>query len=145
MQAALILSSLSGHWTELAVGALVFVVSLVGSVLLAAYMLCHIPRDYLRSPDSNPFPIAEGRPPWQRTLARVGKNLGGAALIVLGVVLSLPGMPGQGVLTILVGLMLLDLPVMHRLERWLLARPSVLRGANKLRERRGCPPLDPMP
>ena len=40
----------------------------------------------------------------------IGKNILGLFLVALGVVLSLPGVPGQGLLTILLGIMLLDFP-----------------------------------
>ena len=49
-------------------------------------------------------------------------------------------LPGQGILTILAGIMLLDFPGKHRLLRWIVAHPQVLRTLNWLR-RRGHPPL----
>ena len=42
---------------------------------------------------------------------------------------------------VLIGLMLLDLPWVRRLERWLLARPTVLTPINRLRKRFGKPPF----
>jgi hypothetical protein len=62
-------------------------------------------------------------------------------LVTLGVVLSLPGVPGQGLLTILIGVMLVDLPGKRRFERWLLGRPHVLAGVNRLRARFRQPPI----
>jgi hypothetical protein len=50
-------------------------------------------------------------------------------------------MPGQGVLTILAGLLLMDVPGKRRIERRLLARPGVLSRVNWLRARFGRPPL----
>jgi len=79
----------------------------------------------------------------RRAVVRVFKNLLGVALVVAGVLLSLPGVPGQGLLTILLGLMLIDTPRVRRLERKLLARPAVLGPINKLRKRFGKLPLDP--
>jgi hypothetical protein len=58
-------------------------------------------------------------------------------------VLSIPGIPGQGVLTMLVGVLLLDFPQRQRLERALLGRPGVLPALNRLRARFGRPPLRP--
>jgi hypothetical protein len=40
----------------------------------------------------------------------IGKNALGVLLVAIGVVLSIPGVPGQGLLTILLGVMLLDFP-----------------------------------
>lgn len=69
------------------------------------------------------------------------KNLFGAVLVALGVVLSLPGVPGPGIPTILIGVMLLDFPGKRRLERWLISLPTILRMINRLRRWFGKPPL----
>jgi hypothetical protein len=78
-------------------------------------------------------------------LARVGRNLVGLALILVGLLLALPGVPGQGVITVLIGLMLVDFPGRRRLERRLAAWPGVLTAMNRLRARFGRPPLTPPP
>jgi hypothetical protein len=71
----------------------------------------------------------------------VGKNLLGFVLVVAGVLMSLPGVPGQGVLTILMGVMLIDFPGKHRAERWLVTRRPVLAAVNRMRARVGREPL----
>jgi hypothetical protein len=43
--------------------------------------------------------------------------------------------PGQGILTILIGVMLLDFPGRRWLELKLLARPSVINAINRIRAR----------
>jgi hypothetical protein len=82
-----------------------------------------------------------GRLQW--TVGRVGRNLAGIVLIVVGAALSIPGVPGQGVLTMLAGVFLVDFPQRRRLERALIARPGVLPRLNRLRARFGRPPLQP--
>jgi hypothetical protein len=69
------------------------------------------------------------------------KNLLGATLVVLGAVLSLPGMPGQGLLTILAGILLLDFPGKRGLLFKMLSRPTLLRSINRLRAIFSRPPL----
>ena len=81
------------------------------------------------------------KPPLVRGLGIVGKNLLGLVLIALGIVLSLPGVPGQGLLTVLVGVVLLDIPGKHRLVRYFANRPGVLRGINRFRSWFGRPPM----
>lgn len=54
-----------------------------------------------------------------RTVKWLLRNVLGYALIALGVVLSIPLVPGQGLLTILVGLSLADWPGKQRFFRWL--------------------------
>jgi len=49
--------------------------------------------------------------------------------------------PGQGVMTLLVGLLLMNFPGKYRMERWLVMRPGVLRALNWLRRRRGQRPF----
>jgi hypothetical protein len=126
---------------EIAFGIAIFVLSLIGSLAVAAFVLCRLPEDYLRR-DESAF-VQDGRPLWKRALIVVGKNLLGGLLVVLGIVLSLPGVPGQGVLTILTGVLLLDIPGKKALERWLFKKPSVLRAINRLRARFGRPALLP--
>ena len=50
-------------------------------------------------------------------------------------------LPGQGLLTLLVGFLLVDAPGKYRLERWLVSRKAVLRPINWLRRRKGRQPL----
>ncbi len=79
--------------------------------------------------------------PAVRISLRIGKNLLGIGVIVAGIVLSLPGIPGQGVLTILIGLMLVDFPGKRRFELWLIRRPRIGRTINRVRRRFGAEPL----
>lgn len=91
--------------------------------------------------------FVEEHPFWQgssrlvRWLGIVGKNLLGWAIVALGVALSIPGVPGQGALTILIGLVLVDFPGKRRLVRMLARKPWIQRSLNSLRRRFGRPPL----
>jgi len=125
---------------QLAVGFALFAATLLGSLAAAAYILVKMPPDYLQSPENVPF--WPGRPAWQRTMARVGKNLLGVVLVATGIVLSLPGVPGQGILTVLIGVMLLDFPGKRRVERRIIGYPRVLSSVNRLRARFGRAPLE---
>jgi hypothetical protein len=77
-----------------------------------------------------------------RVLHAIGRNVGGAILILLGIAMSLPGIPGQGFLTIIIGITLLDIPGKRRLERRLIARPRFLQLINRMRARFSRPPLE---
>ena len=91
--------------------------------------------------------VDEGRwfwvqhPPLVRWAGIIGKNLLGVVIIAVGIVLSLPGIPGQGLLTILVGALLLDVPGKRRLMRAIVQRPRLLSPLNRLRAWFGRPPL----
>jgi hypothetical protein len=69
------------------------------------------------------------------------KNLSGAALVVLGLIMSVPGIPGSGIITIALGLMLLDFAEKRRWARWVISRPPILRAANGLRRKYEKPPF----
>jgi hypothetical protein len=70
-----------------------------------------------------------------RPATLVVKNVIGAVLLVAGLVMLV--VPGQGLLTIAVGLMLVDFPGKFRLERWLATRRPVWKAINWLRARAG--------
>jgi hypothetical protein len=111
------------------------------SFVAVAVAIVRLPEDYFSRPDPSVQHMRTS------TLRRIARNLLGILLIAVGVVLSVPGIPGQGVLTILLGVMLVDFPGRHKAERWLVSRPGVLAAMNKLRRRLGKPPLrePPMP
>lgn len=101
------------------------------SLLLLPVMFAKMPADYFASPAT---PAGRGI---ANRLARIVKNLLGVLLLLLGIAMLV--LPGQGLLTILWALILLDFPGKHRCERWLVQRPQVLRALNSLRSRAGRP------
>jgi hypothetical protein len=137
------LTYLSAHRAEAQLGLGLFALSLFGNLAAVAFVLVRMPEDYLDTPEAAPF--WPGRPAWARAAAKLGKNLLGVLLVALGVLLSLPGIPGQGVLTILIGVVLLDIPGKRRIERRLLGGPTVLAAVNRLRARFGRGPLHVSP
>ena len=54
----------------------------------------------------------------KRTIVWLIRNIIGTALIVAGLILSLPGVPGPGILTILIGLGVLDFQKKQKLIGW---------------------------
>ena len=129
--------SLTAGRAALVVG--LFLLSLGLSFAAIAVVMVKIPANYFSShyvqdflPDS----------PWLvRWGAVVAKNLLGVFLVGLGIILSLPGVPGQGFLTILLGLIMLDIPGKRPLEAWIIKRPPVLSAVNNFRARYNKPPL----
>jgi hypothetical protein len=126
-------------WTRLLLAVGLFAATFVTSLLVIGTLLVQLPPTFFL--DSHPRQLWPDHHPVVRWAATILKNLLGVTLIVLGAVLSLPGVPGQGLLTILVGLVLLDFPGKRRLERAILRRPAVLRRVNHLRARFDRPAL----
>ena len=114
-------------------GLLIFVLTFGANLAIVSLVLVKLPATYFKRSHKRKFLAT--RPPIIRWLAIIGKNLLGVVLVVVGILLSLPGVPGQGILTILLGVMLLDFPGRPRLEHWLVSRPRILRTINKLRHR----------
>jgi hypothetical protein len=110
------------------------------SSALAVAIVVRWPSDQFKGEAAAPF--WAHRHPVIRVVGLVGKNIAGYATVALGIVLALPGVPGQGLLLILIGLTLLNFPGKRRLERRLIRRPSILRGINRVRAKLHHPPLE---
>ena len=135
---------LSDFWANLTVGKIalgvgLFLLSLSFSFGAIAIVMVKIPANYFSSHYVQDF--LPGSPWIIRWGAVVAKNVFGVFLIVLGIILSLPGVPGQGFLTILLGLIMLDIPGKRPVESWFIKKPSVLSAINKFRARYKKPPL----
>jgi hypothetical protein len=127
------------NWRYLLIGAGLFAATFALSAALVVAALVSLPATFfLRRPERSP---SGGRHPAIRWTGLVLKNAIGWVLIVIGLIMALPGVPGQGLLTLLIGLTIADFPGKHRLERAILARPGVLGRINAVRARFGRPPL----
>ncbi len=116
----------------------VSLVMFVGSLIGVPLLIVQMPADYF----VEPAPASgswRARHPAVRLTLLVLKNLFGGTLLAAGVIMLF--MPGQGILAILIGLSLLDLPGKRRLERRLIGRPAILRAVNAIRARANRPPL----
>ncbi|MEZ5423722.1 MAG: hypothetical protein R2682_11625 [Pyrinomonadaceae bacterium] len=126
-------------WESIAISIILFAVTFTFSLGAIAFVLVKIPEHYFSSHYERDF-LPDS--PWLvRWGAVILKNILGVFLIFLGILLSLPGVPGQGILTILLGLIMLDIPGKRPLEARIIKRPNVLAAANALRARWGKPPL----
>ena len=126
-----------GHYAVLAT--LLFVATLLISFAVALIILIRLPSDYFCTPRTG-----NARHAGHGLFFSVGivlKNLLGVVLIIIGVILSVPGLPGQGLLTVLAGLFLLDFPGKRNLLYKLVSRPLLLQAINRLRMKFSQPPL----
>ena len=103
----------------------------VGSVAMFVGTLVAIPVILVRVPDDWFV-----RPRSARSLPlRMARAALGIALVALGFAMIV--LPGQGVLTILVGLGILDIPFKHRVVTRLLSSPKVRGAIDRLRHKAG--------
>lgn len=115
------------------------IVALLLTLLAVPWVVARLPADYFNRPRRSAWRREQGEP-WFANIFTVLKNMVGALLALLGVIMLFT--PGQGLLTLLAGLLLMNFPGKYRLERYLAMRPGVLRGMNWLRGRRGEPPFE---
>ncbi len=100
-------------WRGAAWGVGLFLITFSLSLAETAWILVKLPAAYFSA--SHNVEFFADRAPAVRALGLIGKNLLGVVHLVIGVLMSLPGVPGQGILTILIGIMLLDIPCTRRL------------------------------
>lgn len=110
--------------------------SLALSALLLPRFIIRLPADYFTGKKRHRPPARHPVVHWALMLL---KNLLGFVLIVAGVLMLV--LPGQGLLTLLIGLMLMNYPGKFALERWLVCLPRVLSLLNRWRIRHGCRPF----
>ena len=127
-------------WRKFLIGALIFVGTFFINLAIVSLILVKIPANHFSKSRKTQF--WSGPRPLLHAAGVVGKNIGGLLLVAIGIVLSLPGVPGQGLLTVLLGIMLLDFPGRRGLEQKLLSRPSIVNAINRLRARFGKKPLE---
>lgn len=127
-------------WKEILLFVALFLSSLLLSFLAIGVVMVKIPANYFSSHYKEDFlPGSHWTVRWGAVIV---KNVFGLFLIALGIVLSLPGVPGQGILTILLGLIMIDIPGKRPIEARIIKRPTVLSAANNLRAKYGKPPLE---
>lgn len=126
------------------------VATFIGTLVAIPILLARMPADYF---------VTERERHWRQRwpnrqrpsvhLLLVGlKNLLGLVLVLMG--LGMLVLPGQGLLTLLIGLTLVDFPGKRRVERWFIRRPAIHQAVNWLRRKWNKPPLrvpppDPAP
>ncbi len=129
---------LSDNQTLLTWLSVISLITFVGSLLALPWLVGIIPEDYFLHQRRNPNGLKQ-RHPVVRLLLLVGKNLLGMLLLCGGILMLF--LPGQGLLTIAVGMLLLDYPGKFSIERRIVAYPSVLKGINWLRAKGHHPPI----
>jgi hypothetical protein len=112
-------------------------VSFVGSLIAVPWILVRLPPRYFD--ECHPRSWLKDRHPVLRVVGLFLKNLLGALFLLAG--LAMLFLPGQGLLTMLIGISLVDFPGKRALERRVLGRPFVLHAVNSLRQRFNRPPL----
>jgi len=123
-------------WWGTALSGVAFVAAIIG----VPWVVARLPSDYFNQPNRSVWRDLNSEPLYALVLSGL-KNLLGAVLLLLGILMLLT--PGQGLLTLIAGMLLMNFPGKYQLERWLVSRRGVMRGLNWLRDRHGEPPFEP--
>jgi hypothetical protein len=110
----------------------------IATLFLVPILVVRLPTDYFTHTKRHPLPWRHHHP-FIRAILLAGKNILGSLFLLTGLLMLF--LPGQGLLTMVMGIVLLDLPVKYRLQRWLISRGPILRAINWLRRRAGRPLL----
>ena len=116
-------------------GTLSFII-FIFSLLTIKWLVALIPSDYFIKKNNSEF---RSNYPIFWLVSIIIKNLIGYILIFGGIMMLV--LPGQGLFTIFVGLMLSNYPGKFYIERKFIAIPSVLRAINWLRKKSNTPPI----
>jgi hypothetical protein len=109
----------------------------VGTLIAIPFILVRLPADYFDV--RVPRPWMEDHHPVLRLLGHIVKNAVGAIFLFAGFLMLF--LPGQGVLTMLIGISMLDFPGKRKVEAKLIGQPTVLSVINGMRQRFNKPPL----
>ena len=112
----------------------IFLISILG----ISWFVAQIPEDYFL-PSKRQASKWQKQKPILRLVVVVGKNILGLSLIIGGMLMLV--LPGQGLLTIVTGLLLVNYPGKYRLEQKLVSMPSIYKALNWIRFKAKKPPL----
>ena len=103
------------------------------SLFLLKYVILRLPEDYFITASSiskNP----------QKIIVRVAKNAVGFLLTICGIILLFT--PGQGMITILIGLCLIDLAIVNQFKKKIINNSQVQKALNWIRTKKSVKPFN---
>lgn len=107
------------------------------SLLSIKWLVGLIPSDYFIKKKSSKF---KNNYPLTWLFSLIVKNILGYSLILGGIFMLV--LPGQGIFTIMIGLMLSNYPGKYAIERKFIGIPNVLKSINWLRKKSDKPPIE---
>ncbi len=131
------------EWIGLSPAAIWWIVIVSASMFALALLavplfVVHIPADYFAYPHRSDVEYPR-RYSWFRWIWLIAKNMLAVGFLFFGALMLV--LPGQGILTIFIGITLLDFPGKFKLQQWIVSRRGVLDSINWLREKVGKEPL----
>ena len=113
---------------------------LIISVFMMVLIISFLPEDYFKSENRNLISsVQNSRYPLLKLLVLITKNFFGVLLLLSGILMLV--LPGQGILTIITGLVFMDYPGKYKFERKLIRQKGVINSINWIRSRLSKPSL----
>ena len=113
---------------------------LIISIFMMVLIISFLPEDYFKSENRNLISsVQNSRYPLLKLLTLITKNFFGVLLLLSGILMLV--LPGQGILTIITGLVFMDYPGKYKFERKLLRQKGVINSINWIRSRLSKPSL----
>jgi len=113
------------------------ILTFLGTLLLIPILLVRMSPDYFINSDG--IPIKQRHHPVIRLIILIVKNLLGLLFLTAGFIMLF--IPGQGLLTIFIGIVLLNFPGKRKIEQKLILHPKILPAINLIRRKAGKNPL----
>lgn len=107
------------------------IMGLIGSLVAIPWILIRLPSDYFDM--RVPRHWMKDRHPVLRSIGLVIKNIVGAVLLIAGLLMLF--LPGQGLLTMLIGISFIDFPNKRKLEARIVGQPAILKAINAMRQK----------
>ena len=115
------------------------ILMLIGSLVLTPRILLRLPASYFQHRHHAPLEQFQHRP-LLRIILVILKNVAGGLLFLTG--LTMLVLPGQGLLTLFLALLLLDFPGKNALKNRLFRIHQIREWMNHYRIRHHCPPFE---
>jgi len=116
---------------------IISIIGFIGSLIAIPWILVRLPSDYfdLRVPRY----WMKDHHPVLRMVGLIIKNTAGAVFVAVGFLMLF--LPGQGLLTMLIGISFLDFPFKRKLEAKIVGQPAIFNVVNSMRHKFHKPPL----
>jgi hypothetical protein len=107
------------------------------SIFVVWQVLIRLPEDYLLQDE--PHNLYRSKSKLINLAVRIVRNVLGAGFLLVGIVMLFT--PGQGILSIIVGIELVEFPGKRKLIRKIVAQPKVFNAINRIRNKANKPRL----
>lgn len=107
------------------------IIGFIGSLIAIPWILIQLPSDYFDT--RIPRHWMREHHPILRMIGLIIKNIIGVVFLIAGFLMLF--LPGQGLLTMLIGISFIDFPDKRKLEARLIGQPTLLNTINALRQR----------